>query len=85
MMEQQIVIDLAPPKTRPASPSILSRPPTVGTARRARAAGRCAAVGEGERLSGVGLDKAAPALWAAGAGIFFVAPSGQRDLPRGAC
>ncbi|HKN27887.1 MAG TPA: alanine racemase [Roseiarcus sp.] len=46
------------------------------------APGRCAAVVKANAY-GIGLDKAAPALWAAGARIFFVAHLGEGFAARG--
>ena len=58
---------------RGASRSTLARSQTIGARLRARAApGRCAAVVKANAY-GIGLAEAAPALWAAGARVFFVA------------
>ena len=72
------MIDLAPPKSAPGRLTIdLAALADNWRSLANRAApGRCAAVVKANAY-GVGLDKAAPTLWAAGARIFFVAHLGE--------
>ncbi len=72
------MIDLAPPKSAPGRLTIDLVALADNWRRLAKRAapGRCAAVVKANAY-GIGLDKAAPALWAAGARIFFIAHLGE--------